>query len=138
MRKGSCGWIFGLLFGTLLGVLFAPKKGEQLRDNIRKERAKGGSGISAIKNAYLNMGDDIADTAKDVYTSDDVQEVVGKAKNKAKEAKEKAKELADYIAEESDGAVKEIKKHAKKVQKKAEKAAKKVHKTVKKISKKKK
>ena len=40
MFKGLKALLAGILAGTALGVLFAPKKGDEIRKNIKKEETK--------------------------------------------------------------------------------------------------
>src|SRR4030042_3482229 len=112
MGKHRSGLFFGLLSGAILGILFAPKKGRDLREDIKKERDEGGSGVGALKESFVGMGKDMAGTAKDVYESDSVQENISKAKVKAQEYAEMGKEKMGKAA-------KDAVKHAKKFSKKA-------------------
>jgi gas vesicle protein len=112
MGKHHSGLLFGILAGTALGILFAPKKGKDLREQIKQERDEGGTGAGALKEGFVGMGKDMAGTAKDVYESDSVQENLSKAKVKAKEYAEMGKEKMDKVA-------KDAVKHAKKFGKKA-------------------
>jgi gas vesicle protein len=77
MSKGSkLGWILGLLSGTALGVLFAPEKGKNLRKKIKKE------GYEPIVDDLKAMGNEMFDSAKEVYEMDEVQKVIKKGKKK--------------------------------------------------------
>lgn len=53
--------IVGLLAGAGLGILFAPKKGKELRQEIIKERAKGGTGLE-------ELGEAMKDSAAEAVT----------------------------------------------------------------------
>lgn len=151
MRRGGLfSWIIGIVAGTFVGILFAPKKGTQLRKNIKKEREKGGWGWESVKKAYKDLGEELVETAHHAYESDEVQDVVKEAKKTAGELKNKAKDKIDefgqYIeqegAEQAEKVVKKankFKRKAGKVVKKAQKKAEKnVKKTIKKIKGKKK
>lgn len=112
MGKHRSGLLFGIIAGTVLGILFAPKKGKELREQIRKEREEGGLGVDALKEGFVGMGKDMAGTAKGVYESEAVQENLSKAKIKAQEYAEMGKEKMGQAA-------KDAVKHAKKMGKKA-------------------
>ncbi len=74
------GLFFGVIVGTLLGILFAPRKGKELRKQLKDEVSKGGMGTETLKKNFTEMGHDIADTAEEVYNMPEVQEQVVKGK----------------------------------------------------------
>lgn len=133
MAKKS-GIFLGLLAGTALGILFAPKKGKVMREKIKKELEEGGYGIEAVKEGFIGMGKEVVDTAKEAYESDEVQEHLGRAKNMAEDYMEEGKN-------EVKRRVRKIKKtataKATKAKKQAEKSAKNAVKKAKKFTKKK-
>jgi len=133
MAKKS-GLILGLLAGTALGILFAPKKGRKMRDKIKKELDEGGYGLEAIKEGFIGMGKEVVDTAKEAYESEEVQEQIGKAKDMAEDYYEEGKK-------EFDKKVRKVRKTAKaratKAKAGAKKTAKKAVKKAKKFTKKK-
>ena len=53
MFKGLKSLLAGLLGGAALGILFAPKKGEELRKDIKNEVDSGGSGMNTVKNTVV-------------------------------------------------------------------------------------
>jgi len=55
VRKGKISLMLGLIAGTLTGLLFAPKRGSQLREKIIKERREGGLGHKAIADDLSEM-----------------------------------------------------------------------------------
>lgn len=123
MGKHRSGLLFGILAGTVLGILFAPKKGKELREQIQKEREEGGLGTDALKEGFVGMGKDMAGTAKNVYESESVQDNLSRAKSRAKEyaeiGREKAQEYADMGKKKMNKAAKDAIKNAKKMGKKA-------------------
>lgn len=130
MKKGPLGWLVGIVTGTLVGVLFAPKKGDDLRKNLQKERAKGGSGVDTLKNAYKGLGKEIAGSAKDAYRSEEVQKAVSKAKKGLNKVKKDAEDFIHESMEQIEGMATDAKKKGEKIVKKkintAKKAVKKV------------
>jgi len=83
--------------GAVIGVLFAPKKGAQIRKDLTKEWDKGGSGVETLKSTASKMGEDIAKTSKEAYESDLVKKGKENIKKTAKETYEKAKVHAKEI-----------------------------------------
>jgi gas vesicle protein len=126
--------ILGLLAGTALGILFAPKTGKTLRKQIKEERDSGGYGISAIKEGFVGMGKEVVDTAKEAYESEDVQEQIAMAREKAEEMAEEGKEHVRRVAKKVG---RKAKTEAGKVTKKAGRKAKKVGRKAKAFTKKK-
>jgi gas vesicle protein len=102
--KGLRSLLTGLVAGIGLGVLFAPKKGKDLRENVKDNMDKGGvgMGLGVLKDAAMEMGKDIKKTYEETY--DDVsknkevkkhfvkaRKVAKDAYNKVKKAVKKAK-----------------------------------------------
>jgi len=85
MARKKGGLLFGIIMGTLMGVLFAPGKGKELRSRIVKEIDDGGLGTKALGNDFKMMGRDIADTAQDVYEDPRVQGGVKKGRKSIKQ-----------------------------------------------------
>lgn len=130
MGKHRSGLFLGILAGTALGILFAPKKGKELRESIKKERRGGGYGLDSIKDGFVEMGKEVITTAKTAYESDEVQEQIGKARGAAEEMAEEGKKRAKK-------AVKKVGRKAKTATKKATtKAKRKVKTTAKRVTKK--
>ncbi|MFA6917632.1 MAG: YtxH domain-containing protein [Candidatus Gracilibacteria bacterium] len=62
MFKAFKSLLAGLVAGTVVGVLFAPKKGQELRKEFKKELSKGGLGVETLKGAAAEIGKDIGGT----------------------------------------------------------------------------
>lgn len=101
----------GLAVGAVLGVLFAPKSGEDTRNTIAdkakdlKDNAK--DKLQAVKNRFHSEADDLEDLKDEVVSKvkskvndakDLKDEVVADVKSKAKEVKEDVKEAADKVS----------------------------------------
>ncbi len=94
MCKGIKALFAGLLAGATLGILFAPKKGKDLRQGLRKEIDEGGTGLKTFRSTCCDMREDMEETAKDV-----AEEV--KKSPKYKKGKRKVKRVAKKVASEA-------------------------------------
>ena len=83
-RGGKIGWFLGLVFGTLFGVLFAPSKGKDLRKRIKQDRSKGRLGVAPLQDDLKQLGQELAGLAKELYSSEIVQEIVVKGRKQLK------------------------------------------------------
>ena len=131
MRLGK--YIAGAISGLTFGLLFAPKKGEDLRDEIMKKGKKSKQeGFSVLVEAFKEAGIEALDEARKVSENDTVEAAIGHSKEKMKEyfsqiektgydiaarAKEKMEELQDAAMDTSDYFKKSAVKKAKAVQK---------------------
>lgn len=120
MSKNGSNLLLGIVTGTVLGILFAPKKGKELREEIKKERKKGGVGFDTIKEGFISMGQEMAGSAKTVYEMEEVQRGLDKAKDFASGLIEEGKQKVEKVAKKAS---KKIVKKAKKVAKDASKKA---------------
>jgi gas vesicle protein len=77
-KKG--GLLFGVIMGTLMGLLFAPGKGKEIRRRILKEIDEGGLGTKTLGSNIKLMGRDIVDTAQDAYANPDLQKNVNRGR----------------------------------------------------------
>ncbi len=137
MAKKS-GLFLGLLAGTALGILFAPKTGRTMRKNIKEERAEGGYGMGTIKEGFVGMGKEVYDTAREAYESEEVQEQIMTAREKAEEYAEKGKKRVEKAAKTAGKKAKtQATKTGKKAGRKAKTTAKKAGRKAKAFTKKK-
>ena len=71
-------------------MLFAPKKGSELRDSIKKDIDSGNYGLNAFKNAFAGMGKDMGGFATKVAEQEDVKEYLLKGKKVAQDVQDRA------------------------------------------------
>ncbi|MFH1284140.1 MAG: YtxH domain-containing protein [Candidatus Peregrinibacteria bacterium] len=64
MFKGLKSLLAGLVGGAALGILFAPKKGEELRKDLKKEVDSGGTGLDTVRSTVVGMGKEIGESCK--------------------------------------------------------------------------
>jgi gas vesicle protein len=76
MARKKGGLLFGIMMGAMLGVLFAPGKGKQLREKLLKEIRGGGYGEKTIGNNFKMMGRNIVDVGREAYGDARVQEKI--------------------------------------------------------------
>ncbi len=96
MFRGLKSLITGVIAGTAIGLLFAPKKGQETRKKLKSEFSKGGLGLDTLKETAHQMGRDMSDTYEDVSANPKVKSAKFKAKkfineNVPPEAMKKAK-----------------------------------------------
>lgn len=117
----------GLALGGILGLLFAPKRGVELRESFKKDIEEGHYGLNALKNAFIGMGKDMKDFSSEVAKHEEVKEYLTKGKKAAQDVQDKALLWLEenYGITESD-----LKKAKKQVSNKAKKAKKLVGKTL--------
>ena len=97
MQNKKGGLLFGVIVGTLLGVLFAPRKGKELRGQLKKEIEKGGLGTGTLKENFIEMGHDMAETAQKISEKPEVKRTIKKGKQHAEKIYRKAKEKVEEV-----------------------------------------
>lgn len=93
-RLGKLGWLLGIIMGTVFGVLYAPRKGKELRAKIKEEHKKGKLGIAPLQDDLGKLGGELLAMAKDIYESGTVQDVVERGR---KELKKLSKDLVGEV-----------------------------------------
>ena len=116
-KKGTGKLILGAGLGAGLALLFAPKKGEELREDLKKrvselvDKAKQ-LDKEDVKESLENKIDEIKKEIEDL----DKEKVKKIAEKKAKELKKKTEELVEYAKEKGtpvlEKAAKEVKAQA--------------------------
>ncbi len=132
MKKGPLSLLFGLLGGTVLGMLYAPGKGKDFRKKMKEERQKGGTGLKTLKKEFQKMGEEMGESAVNLYESEKVQNAVEGGKQKLKSIATEAKEELNQRIE-MNPELKKLHKSAKKKIGKAKGVLKKVENKAKKI-----
>lgn len=113
----------GLVAGTALGLFFSPKKGAELRKNVKEELEEGGTGLKTLKDIFAKWGKDISDTAKECYNDvNENEEFQAKKKLAVKEFQATKKQAVKMVNDIANKAMApKTKKKAKKVVAKAKK-----------------
>lgn len=133
-KSGKIGWFFGLIFGTILGILFAPRKGKEFRERIQKDRKGGGVGLKPLKEDMVKMGKEIADVAKEVYESEPIQNLVETGRKKVKEISgDLVSEVRDFHHRNIRPSLRLAKEKGKEGKRSAKKAAKEFREATKKV-----
>ena len=99
-NRGFGKLLVGLGIGAGLGMLFAPKKGEETRKDLKKEIDNFVNGlkevdVNEVKDDFLNRIEDIRNELDDL----DKEKALKIAKNKGNELKKKADELVNLAKE---------------------------------------
>ena len=99
-KKGLGKFILGAAVGAGLGVLFAPKSGEETRKELKKSLNELIDNLKEldkeeVKKNIMNKIEDIKDELQDL----DKEKVAAIAKKQAENIKKKAQELVDYAKE---------------------------------------
>ena len=99
-KKGMGKFVLGAGIGAALGLLFAPKKGEEMRSDLKKSlddlllKAKNTSAEDVKETVELKINE-----IKEGISNLDKETVLEEAKKQAKKLQEAASELVDYAIE---------------------------------------
>lgn len=85
MGKGKFSLFLGALLGATFGLLFAPTKGKEFREKLKKEREKGGSGFDTVKSHAEKMHSDIAGSIQQITKCKKFKQITNKAKEQLEE-----------------------------------------------------
>ncbi len=99
-KSGLGKFVAGVCFGTGIGLLFAPKSGEETRKLLKKKLDEFVDevkkiDVNEVKDEFLNKVDDIKTEIEDL----DKEKVLKIAKEKAEDLKKKTNELVDLAKE---------------------------------------
>jgi len=125
-------YIIGLISGLTFGMLFAPKKGKELREEImRRGNESGTEGLKVLGKAFRGAGEDALKELKNLSEHEQVTAFLELSHDKMKSfleaAEEKGYDVASAVQEKFEdlakmakGKMEEIKKKAVKVDKSVE------------------
>lgn len=97
-RNGK--FLFGAIVGALFGLAFAPKKGSDLRKELKDEIKTGGHGEKTLQKNAKIIGEDVATTAKEVIDDPEVQKHIEKVKEEGAKVLNNAKKNIEATGEE--------------------------------------
>jgi gas vesicle protein len=104
------GLLAGALIGTGLGLLFAPRKGAELRGQVADSAATVGQAISKTVDGWTERGRDAYDRARDVATraGDEVERMAGDAARMAGDAAKSVEKTLNVAGDMAAGAAKRV------------------------------
>ena len=99
-KSGICKFLAGVGIGAGLGILFAPKSGEETRKALKKKMDEFVDGlkeidVNEVKDEFLDKLDEIKQELEDL----DKEKVVKIAQEKAEALKQKTNELVELAKE---------------------------------------
>ena len=124
MKKGKGFFLVGTVLGGLFGLLFAQRKGEDLRKELKESYKREGwqGNLKVAKKEGQKIAGDVQEVVEDVKQSDKVQELVKKGKQKAGElekiGKKRAEEFMSSVSDKANDVIDKFKKDMKQGKKK--------------------
>jgi len=125
----------GVVLGGIAGLLFAPKKGKELRKSIKKDIDEGNYGLHALKDAFVALGKDMGNFTNEVAKHEDVKEYLEKGKKATKDVQDRASLWLEANYGITEGDLHEVRTQLKKKGKSAKKKATKTLKKAEKVAK---
>lgn len=124
MARGKISLILGALAGATLGLLFAPTRGKEFRELIKKERKKGGSGFDSVKKHAQKIQEDMLGSIDELKknktyaqikekTQSTIEDVTGLAAKDVKAFKNRASGNLKKAKKKLNDAVSKVKKKLK-------------------------
>ena len=123
-------YIVGLISGLTFGMLFAPKTGKDLRDELVKKTSESGTeGLKVLGNAFRDAGEDVMKELKGLSEHEQVSAFLELSHDKMKKfleaAQEKGYDVAAAVQEKLEDLAGMAKKKAEEIKDSAVKTAKK-------------
>ncbi|MDD4351518.1 MAG: YtxH domain-containing protein [Candidatus Gracilibacteria bacterium] len=126
-KKGKGFFLIGTVLGSLFGLLFAQRKGDDLRKNLKETYKKKGwdGALETLKKEGKGIAGDVGSFSEEVKQSEQFQKAMKKGKKKAKEIEAISKKRAEELMSVAKKANEAIEKGKKKINKEISKAKKK-------------
>ncbi|KKP36996.1 hypothetical protein A2483_02720 [Candidatus Peregrinibacteria bacterium RIFOXYC2_FULL_33_13] len=102
MSKKKLSLLIGAAAGAVLGMMFAPTKGKELREKIKKAREKGDSGIDVIKDHAKKVQNELVDTYNKVKENPTTKKLTAKVKKTFDDLATLSEEDFDNLKEEKE------------------------------------
>ncbi|MBU0577263.1 YtxH domain-containing protein [Patescibacteria group bacterium] len=102
-------YVIGLVSGLTFGMLFAPKQGKKLRDDIiKKASTSGADGLKELGTAFLEAGEEAWSEIKNLSEHEQVEAFLDMSKEKLQDYLSGIEERGSDVAEVAQGKLEEI------------------------------